>query len=179
MKKNKDHAKVGVIGGSGLYSSDAIKNPRELTIKTPFGEKKDILGGSGVYSSVAASFFTNIELIGPIGNDFPIAQARANGQKIIADVDDSPWSHEDLFNTELAGTEDHYLDWIEQCDGWLCSTKYLCQELRDHGFPADRVWYAPNLYDPTALNAEPKARGVPKFSAAAPRSKPCQTSRHW
>jgi 5'-methylthioadenosine phosphorylase len=28
---------VGVIGGSGLYSSDAIKNPRELRLKTPFG----------------------------------------------------------------------------------------------------------------------------------------------
>jgi sugar/nucleoside kinase (ribokinase family) len=41
------------------------------SIKTPFGEKQDILGGSGVYSSVAASFFTNIELIGPVGNDFP------------------------------------------------------------------------------------------------------------
>ena len=41
------------------------------SIKTPFGEKKEILGGSGVYSAVAASFFTDIELIGPVGNDFP------------------------------------------------------------------------------------------------------------
>lgn len=39
MKKSakKPCAKVGVIGGSGLYSSDAIKSPRELTVKTPFG----------------------------------------------------------------------------------------------------------------------------------------------
>ena len=37
MKKSKNFAQVGVIGGSGLYSSDAIKAPRELTIKTPFG----------------------------------------------------------------------------------------------------------------------------------------------
>ncbi|MFH1386798.1 MAG: PfkB family carbohydrate kinase [bacterium] len=41
------------------------------SIKTPFGEKKDILGGSGVYSAVASSFFTDTNLIGPIGNDFP------------------------------------------------------------------------------------------------------------
>jgi len=41
------------------------------SIKTPFGEKKEVLGGSGVYSAVAASFFTDIELIGPVGNDFP------------------------------------------------------------------------------------------------------------
>ena len=36
-KMSKSYAKVGVIGGSGLYSSDAIKNARELRIKTPFG----------------------------------------------------------------------------------------------------------------------------------------------
>jgi len=41
------------------------------SIKTPFGEKRDILGGSGVYSAVAASFFTEVDLIGPIGRDFP------------------------------------------------------------------------------------------------------------
>ncbi|MBI4371602.1 MAG: S-methyl-5'-thioadenosine phosphorylase [Elusimicrobia bacterium] len=37
MKKAKPFAKVGVIGGSGLYSSDAIKSPREWRVKTPFG----------------------------------------------------------------------------------------------------------------------------------------------
>ncbi len=41
------------------------------SIKTPFGEKKEILGGSGVYSAVAASFFTDVQLIGPVGSDFP------------------------------------------------------------------------------------------------------------
>jgi 5'-methylthioadenosine phosphorylase len=37
VTKTRNSAKVGVIGGSGLYSSDAIKSPRALTIKTPFG----------------------------------------------------------------------------------------------------------------------------------------------
>ena len=38
MKKSKSpRALVGVIGGSGLYSSDAIKNAVEITVKTPFG----------------------------------------------------------------------------------------------------------------------------------------------
>lgn len=35
--KPRNAAKVGVIGGSGLYSSDAIRNARELRLKTPFG----------------------------------------------------------------------------------------------------------------------------------------------
>jgi 5'-methylthioadenosine phosphorylase len=37
MKKDSPRAQVGIIGGSGLYSSDSIKGARELTIKTPFG----------------------------------------------------------------------------------------------------------------------------------------------
>lgn len=41
------------------------------SIKTPFGEKKEILGGSAVYAAVAASFFSETTLIGPVGNDFP------------------------------------------------------------------------------------------------------------
>src|SRR3989339_811359 len=41
------------------------------SIKTPFGEKQDILGGSGTYAAVAASFFTPVSLVGPVGNDFP------------------------------------------------------------------------------------------------------------
>jgi len=62
------------------------------SIKTPFGEKKDILGGSGVYSSVAASFFTNIELIGPIGSDFPqehldFLQSRGIGTAALQKID--------------------------------------------------------------------------------------------
>ncbi|MBI3288356.1 MAG: S-methyl-5'-thioadenosine phosphorylase [Elusimicrobia bacterium] len=38
MKKPaKPHAKVGVIGGSGLYSADSIAKTGEVTLKTPFG----------------------------------------------------------------------------------------------------------------------------------------------
>lgn len=62
------------------------------SIKTPFGEKQEILGGSGVYSAVAASFFTKIELIGPIGNDFPqehldFLQARQIGTAALQKID--------------------------------------------------------------------------------------------
>jgi len=41
------------------------------TVETPFGSKSDILGGSAVHASVAASFFTETSLVGPIGEDFP------------------------------------------------------------------------------------------------------------
>ena len=40
-------------------------------VKTPFGEKKNILGGSAVHASVAASFFSKVDLVGVVGQDFP------------------------------------------------------------------------------------------------------------
>ena len=41
------------------------------SIKTPFGEKQEILGGSAIYAAIAASFFTETKIIGPVGRDFP------------------------------------------------------------------------------------------------------------
>ena len=41
------------------------------TVRTPFGEATDVLGGSATYFSTAASFFTGVNLIAVIGEDFP------------------------------------------------------------------------------------------------------------
>lgn len=41
------------------------------TIKTPFGKVKDALGGSATYFSVCASFFTRVNLVSCVGEDFP------------------------------------------------------------------------------------------------------------
>lgn len=41
------------------------------TVKTPFGEVEEVLGGSATYFSTAASFFTNVNLIAVVGEDFP------------------------------------------------------------------------------------------------------------
>ncbi len=41
------------------------------SIKTPFGEVREELGGSATYFSVAASFFTNVNLVAVVGEDFP------------------------------------------------------------------------------------------------------------
>src|SRR3989338_7275251 len=34
-------AKVGVIGGSGLYDIEGIENVKKVSLKTPFGEPSD------------------------------------------------------------------------------------------------------------------------------------------
>jgi sugar/nucleoside kinase (ribokinase family) len=41
------------------------------TVKTPFGEVAEVLGGSATYFSTAASFFTTVDLIAVVGEDFP------------------------------------------------------------------------------------------------------------
>src|ERR1044072_1951973 len=39
-------------------------------VKTPFGERELMLGGSAVHFSLAASFFTDVRVVGPVGDDF-------------------------------------------------------------------------------------------------------------
>lgn len=41
------------------------------SISTPFGEVEDILGGSACYFSTAASFFSDVNLVAVVGDDFP------------------------------------------------------------------------------------------------------------
>ncbi len=49
-----------VVVGSVAYDS----------VKTPFGEAKEALGGSATYFSVAASYFTDVNLVAVVGDDF-------------------------------------------------------------------------------------------------------------
>jgi sugar/nucleoside kinase (ribokinase family) len=41
------------------------------TVKTPLAEHADLLGGSASYAAVGASFFTRVNLVGVVGDDFP------------------------------------------------------------------------------------------------------------
>jgi cytidine kinase len=43
-------------------------------VRTPFGERKRMLGGSAVHFSLAASFFTDVSVVGPVGDDFGEAE---------------------------------------------------------------------------------------------------------
>jgi sugar/nucleoside kinase (ribokinase family) len=39
-------------------------------VQTPFGQREKMLGGSAVHFSLAASFFTDVRVVGPVGDDF-------------------------------------------------------------------------------------------------------------
>jgi sugar/nucleoside kinase (ribokinase family) len=40
------------------------------SVRTPFGERERMLGGSAVHFSLAASFFTDVRVVGVVGDDF-------------------------------------------------------------------------------------------------------------
>ena len=46
------------------------------SVCTPFGERKRMLGGSAVHFSLAASFFTDVRVVGPVGDDFGGAEVK-------------------------------------------------------------------------------------------------------
>jgi sugar/nucleoside kinase (ribokinase family) len=41
------------------------------TVKTPVEEHSDLLGGSASYAALAASYFSGVQLVGIVGDDFP------------------------------------------------------------------------------------------------------------
>jgi sugar/nucleoside kinase (ribokinase family) len=40
------------------------------TVKTPFGERERMLGGAAVHFALAAAFFEQVRVVGPVGDDF-------------------------------------------------------------------------------------------------------------
>lgn len=40
------------------------------SVRTPFGERERMLGGSATHFALAASFFTEVRMVGPVGEDF-------------------------------------------------------------------------------------------------------------
>ena len=44
------------------------------SVRTPFGERERMLGGTAVHFSLAASFFTEVRPVGPVGDDFGEAE---------------------------------------------------------------------------------------------------------
>jgi sugar/nucleoside kinase (ribokinase family) len=55
-------------------------------VKTPFGERERMLGGAAVHFSLAASFFTEVRPVGPVGDDFGAEQfAVLEGRGIVTD----------------------------------------------------------------------------------------------
>jgi sugar/nucleoside kinase (ribokinase family) len=88
------------------------------SIKTPFGAAERCLGGSATYFSVAASFFSEVELIAVIGDDFTekdvaIFKGRRinlDGLRKVAGAKTFFWSGEYGYDLNVAKTKDTQLN---------------------------------------------------------------------
>jgi sugar/nucleoside kinase (ribokinase family) len=57
------------------------------SVRTPFGERERMLGGSAVHFALAASFFTDVRVVGPVGDDFGDEQLAVLAERGIATDD--------------------------------------------------------------------------------------------
>jgi sugar/nucleoside kinase (ribokinase family) len=86
-------------------------------VKTPFGERERMLGGAAVHFSLAASFFTAVRPVGPVGDDFGAEQFAVLEDRGIAtdDIERVPggksffWRGRYEFDLNVAHTEDTQL----------------------------------------------------------------------
>ena len=51
------------------------------SVETPFGKAEEVLGGSATYFSTSASFFTGVNLVAVVGEDFPDAHITSLSKK--------------------------------------------------------------------------------------------------
>jgi sugar/nucleoside kinase (ribokinase family) len=89
-------------------------------VKTPFGERERMLGGAAVHFSLAASFFTEVRPVGPVGEDFGAEQFEVlEGRGVITeDIERVPgksffWQGHYDFDLNVAHTDDTQLGVFE------------------------------------------------------------------
>jgi sugar/nucleoside kinase (ribokinase family) len=87
------------------------------SVKTPFGERDRMLGGAAVHFSLAASFFTEVRPVGPVGDDFSPAEfevlerrgVRTDDIERVAGGESFFWRGRYEFDLNVAHTEDTQL----------------------------------------------------------------------
>jgi sugar/nucleoside kinase (ribokinase family) len=47
------------------------------SVETPFGKADNVIGGSGTFFSAAASLLSPVQLVGVVGDDYPMEQLEA------------------------------------------------------------------------------------------------------
>lgn len=93
------------------------------SVKTPFGGAEGELGGSATYAALAAAHFTDVRIVGPVGDDFTAEhyQLLMRHGVIAADVDHVPgaetfcWRGHYDFDMSVAHTDETRLNVF---DGW-------------------------------------------------------------
>jgi sugar/nucleoside kinase (ribokinase family) len=87
-------------------------------VTTPFGSREKMLGGSAVHFSLAASFFTDVRPVGPVGDDFgdPEREILRSRGVIVDDIEHVPggetffWRGHYAYDLNVAHTDETRLN---------------------------------------------------------------------
>src|SRR5438874_5466533 len=87
-------------------------------VTTPFGTRERMLGGSAVHFALAASFFDDVHVVGPVGDDFgeaeyDVLRARGIDTSDIEQVEGGKtffWAGEYEFNLNIRHTHETQLN---------------------------------------------------------------------
>ena len=90
-------------------------------VETPFGKRDKMLGGAGTHFALSASFFTNVRVIGVVGNDFTDAEwavfkrhnINTDDIEVVADGKTFFWSGRYDYDLNTAQTLDTQLNVFE------------------------------------------------------------------
>ena len=107
------------------------------SVRTPFGERERMLGGSAVHFALAASFFTDVRVVGPVGDDFGDEQLSVLAEHGIAtdDIEHVPggrtffWRGHYDHDMNVAHTDDTQLnvfaDFVPKLSPESCAAEML------------------------------------------------------
>jgi sugar/nucleoside kinase (ribokinase family) len=107
------------------------------SVRTPFGERERMLGGAAVHFSLAASFFTEVRTVGPVGDDFGPAEFEVLEHRgvITDDIERVPggesffWRGRYEFDLNVAHTEDTQLGVFAEFEPKLSDTSRAADTL--------------------------------------------------
>jgi sugar/nucleoside kinase (ribokinase family) len=107
------------------------------SVRTPFGERERMLGGSAVHFSLSASFFTDVRVVGPVGDDFgpaehAVLQERGVNTDDVEEVAGGKtffWRGHYDFDLNTAHTDDTQLNVFGEFEPKLSEESKACQTL--------------------------------------------------
>ncbi|HXY38176.1 MAG TPA: PfkB family carbohydrate kinase [Vicinamibacteria bacterium] len=137
------------------------------TVETPFGRAERVLGGSASFFSVAASFFTPVNLVGVVGQDFGPEQLKAFAGRPI-----------DLEGLERM--EGRTFHWQGKYSWDLNSRDTICTDLNVFEFFEPKI--PPRYRDSEVVflgNIDPVLQRGVLEQVRAPRLVACDTMNFW
>jgi sugar/nucleoside kinase (ribokinase family) len=106
-------------------------------VTTPFGSREKMLGGSAVHFSLASSFFTDVRVVGPVGDDFGEDEYGVlHGRNVVTDdIEHVPggktffWRGHYDFDLNTAHTDDTQLNVFGEFQPKLSDASRACDVL--------------------------------------------------